>query len=104
MDEVDGGISIRFARVLACLPMVSLFPLCRPCDERESFRTRNLSSYEKRQLPKYRHVLCALCPKLVLKKRPIISSLTLRTTKRRQVVPDGDGIWVIGAEGFFING
>ena len=45
MDEVHGGISIRFAVVLVCLPMLSPFPIGRPCGERESFQTRILGSY-----------------------------------------------------------
>ena len=31
-----------FCRRSCALPMLSLFPICRPCGERESFQTRNL--------------------------------------------------------------
>ena len=45
MDFVHGGISIRFAVVLVCLPMLSPFPIGSPCGERESFQARILGSY-----------------------------------------------------------
>ena len=45
MDEVHGGIFIRFAEVLVDLPMLSPFHIGSPCGERESFRTRILGSY-----------------------------------------------------------
>ena len=45
MDEVHGGISIRFAVVLVCLPMLSPFHIGGPCGERELFQTRILGSY-----------------------------------------------------------
>ena len=46
MDEVRGGIFIRFAEVLVGLPMLSLFHIGSPCGERESFQTRILGSYK----------------------------------------------------------
>ena len=39
-----GQLLVRFAEVLVGLPMLSLFLLCRPCDERESFQNRCLGS------------------------------------------------------------
>ena len=48
MDKVHGGISIRFAVVLVCLPMLSPFHVGSPCGERESFQARILSSYKQR--------------------------------------------------------
>ena len=48
MDKVHGGISIRFAVVLVCLPMLSPFHIGSPCGERESFQARILGSYKQR--------------------------------------------------------
>ena len=50
MDEVHGGIFIRFAEVLVGLPMLSLFHIGSPCGERASFQTRILGSYKRRKL------------------------------------------------------
>ena len=38
------GFFYSFCRGSRALPMLSLFPICRPCGERESFQTRNLGS------------------------------------------------------------
>ena len=45
MDGVHGIISIRFAVVLVCLPMLFPFHIGSPCGERESFQARILGSY-----------------------------------------------------------
>ena len=51
MDEVHGIISISFAGVSTCLPMLSPFHIRNPCSERESFQTRNLGSYKDSNPP-----------------------------------------------------
>ena len=40
------GYFYSFCRGSRALPMLSLFPICRPCGERESFQTRILGSYQ----------------------------------------------------------
>ena len=46
-----GFIFISFASVPTCLPMLSPFHICNPCSKRESFQTRNLSSYKDSNPP-----------------------------------------------------
>ena len=43
--ESRGGYFYSFCRRSCVLPMLSLFHICRPCGERESFQIRNLGSY-----------------------------------------------------------